>query len=130
MGACDGSLKGLRVLGLGCNAGWWSLKAIEAGCDFVAGIDLVRQFGYEVVPLPLNMTNFRGSMDYLVGERLAFLCARHTDLTGLRSGSGDSALPRLGIATRVSLRMARAAVSALSLNARRARLVLGRGGRA
>ncbi len=28
-----------RVLDLGCNAGWWSLKAIEAGCDFVAGID-------------------------------------------------------------------------------------------
>src|SRR5260370_26902182 len=34
---CGGSLKGRRVLDLGCNAGWWSLKAIEAGCDFVAG---------------------------------------------------------------------------------------------
>jgi tRNA (mo5U34)-methyltransferase len=34
-----GSLKGKRVLDLGCNAGFWSLKAIEAGCDFVLGID-------------------------------------------------------------------------------------------
>jgi len=35
----DGSLKGKRVLDLGCNAGYWSLKAIEAGCDYVLGID-------------------------------------------------------------------------------------------
>jgi SAM-dependent methyltransferase len=34
-----GSLKGKRVLDLGCNAGFFSLKAIEAGCDFVLGID-------------------------------------------------------------------------------------------
>ncbi len=38
----DGSLKGRRVLDLGCNAGWWSLQAIEAGADFVLGVD-VRQ---------------------------------------------------------------------------------------
>ena len=34
-----GSLAGKRVLDLGCNAGFWSLAAIEAGCDFVLGID-------------------------------------------------------------------------------------------
>jgi tRNA (mo5U34)-methyltransferase len=34
-----GSLAGKRVLDLGCNAGFWSLKAIEAGADFVLGID-------------------------------------------------------------------------------------------
>jgi tRNA (mo5U34)-methyltransferase len=34
-----GTLKGLRVLDLGCNAGYWSLSAIEAGADFVFGID-------------------------------------------------------------------------------------------
>jgi tRNA (mo5U34)-methyltransferase len=34
-----GSLKGLRVLDLGCNAGFWSLQAIEAGADFVLGVD-------------------------------------------------------------------------------------------
>jgi SAM-dependent methyltransferase len=35
----DGSLEGLRVLDLGCNAGFWSLQAIEAGADFVLGVD-------------------------------------------------------------------------------------------
>jgi 2-polyprenyl-3-methyl-5-hydroxy-6-metoxy-1,4-benzoquinol methylase len=34
-----GSLNGRRVLDLGCNAGYWSLAAIEAGADFVLGID-------------------------------------------------------------------------------------------
>ncbi len=34
-----GSLEGRRVLDLGCNAGYWSLAAIEAGADFVLGID-------------------------------------------------------------------------------------------
>jgi tRNA (mo5U34)-methyltransferase len=34
-----GSLEGKRVLDLGCNAGFWSLKALEADCDFVWGID-------------------------------------------------------------------------------------------
>jgi SAM-dependent methyltransferase len=32
-------LKGKRVLDLGCNAGFWSLQAIEAGAEFVYGID-------------------------------------------------------------------------------------------
>src|SRR5205823_4150675 len=36
---CGGSLEGKRVLDLGCNAGFWSLLAIESGCDFVLGID-------------------------------------------------------------------------------------------
>lgn len=34
-----GSLSGRRVLDLGCNAGFWSLHAIEAGADFVCGVD-------------------------------------------------------------------------------------------
>lgn len=34
-----GSLEGKRVLDLGCNAGFWSLACVEAGCDFVLGID-------------------------------------------------------------------------------------------
>ena len=36
---CGGSLAGKRVLDLGCNAGFWSLAAIEAGADRVVGID-------------------------------------------------------------------------------------------
>ncbi|MGH2855534.1 MAG: class I SAM-dependent methyltransferase [Solirubrobacteraceae bacterium] len=35
-----GSLRGRRVLDLGCNAGLWSLNAIEAGADFVLGVDI------------------------------------------------------------------------------------------
>lgn len=38
--ASGGSLRGRRVLDLGCNAGFWSLAAIEAGADFVLGVDL------------------------------------------------------------------------------------------
>ncbi|MGC8908673.1 MAG: class I SAM-dependent methyltransferase [Desulfomonilaceae bacterium] len=34
-----GSLHGKRILDLGCNAGFWSLNAVQAGCDFVLGID-------------------------------------------------------------------------------------------
>ena len=86
----------------------------------------MRQLGYDVVPLPLNMTDFRGSRDYLIGERLAFLCAKNTDLTQLKSGSRNSPLWRLDIASRVSLRIARATVSAVRLNARRARVALDR----
>lgn len=37
--ACGGNLAGKRVLDLGCNAGFWSLAAIEAGADFVLGLD-------------------------------------------------------------------------------------------
>ncbi len=36
---CGGTLRGKRVLDLGCNAGFWSLAAIEAGCDYVLGVD-------------------------------------------------------------------------------------------
>jgi tRNA (mo5U34)-methyltransferase len=34
-----GTFRGMRILDLGCNAGYWSLQAIEAGADFVFGID-------------------------------------------------------------------------------------------
>jgi SAM-dependent methyltransferase len=34
-----GSLRGRRVLDLGCNAGFWSLAAAEAQADFVLGVD-------------------------------------------------------------------------------------------
>ncbi|MEA2373110.1 MAG: tRNA (mo5U34)-methyltransferase [Solirubrobacteraceae bacterium] len=34
-----GRLDGLRVLDLGCNAGFWSLAALEAGAESVVGVD-------------------------------------------------------------------------------------------
>jgi hypothetical protein len=36
---CGGTLSGRRVLDLGCNAGLFSLLSLEAGADFVLGID-------------------------------------------------------------------------------------------
>lgn len=39
LGVTGGSLRGHRVLDLGCNAGFWSLAAIDAGADFVLGVD-------------------------------------------------------------------------------------------
>jgi SAM-dependent methyltransferase len=39
-----GSLKGLRILDLGCGAGFWALQAIEAGADFVLGLDSKEAF--------------------------------------------------------------------------------------
>jgi tRNA (mo5U34)-methyltransferase len=34
-----GGLSGKRVLDLGSNAGWWSLAALDAGAEFVLGVD-------------------------------------------------------------------------------------------
>jgi SAM-dependent methyltransferase len=39
-----GSLQGRRVLDLGCNAGFWSLAAVEAQADFVLGIDAKQMY--------------------------------------------------------------------------------------
>jgi tRNA (mo5U34)-methyltransferase len=39
-----GSLEGYRVLDLGCNAGFWSLAALQAGADFVLGVDANNEF--------------------------------------------------------------------------------------
>lgn len=36
---CGGSLEGRRVLDLGCHVGRWSLSAINAGAEFVHGVD-------------------------------------------------------------------------------------------
>jgi SAM-dependent methyltransferase len=55
---CGGSLKGKRVLDLGCNAGFWSLAAIESGCDFVLGID-ARQMHIEQANLVFEIKGVR-----------------------------------------------------------------------
>ncbi len=39
-----GSLQGMRVLDLGCSSGFFSLAAVEAGADFVFGVDLKDEF--------------------------------------------------------------------------------------
>ena len=42
--ATGGSLRGRRVLDLGCGAGFWALAAIEAGAEFVLGIDSKQEY--------------------------------------------------------------------------------------
>lgn len=36
---CGGSLQGMRVLDVGCNAGFWSFEAHKSGAEYVLGID-------------------------------------------------------------------------------------------
>jgi tRNA (mo5U34)-methyltransferase len=40
----NGSLRGRRVLDLGCNAGFWALNAVEADADFVLGVDIQQEY--------------------------------------------------------------------------------------
>jgi 2-polyprenyl-3-methyl-5-hydroxy-6-metoxy-1,4-benzoquinol methylase len=42
--ACGGSLRGRRVLDVACNCGGFSVAAIEAGADYVLGIDIVDRY--------------------------------------------------------------------------------------
>jgi tRNA (mo5U34)-methyltransferase len=44
LGLTGGSLRGRRVLDLGCNSGFWSLLALEAGAEFVLGVDAGRTY--------------------------------------------------------------------------------------
>jgi tRNA (mo5U34)-methyltransferase len=227
-----GSLEGKRVLDLGCNAGFWSLKAIEAGCDYVLGIDgrqmhidqanlvfevnqvdksrysfrtgnvftddfsaegpfdivlclglmyhvnkpvellekmsavntdvlvidtaiskyagsgvrfghdtldgpknaidyetvfipsrrgmieLARIFGYTVVPLALRATNFDGMKGYIRGGRLAFLCAKKSDLSSFGRQPEDEPLAGLEKLTREAFVSARTLLSMAQLNGR------------
>lgn len=50
-----------------------------------AVVDLAGQFGYETVPLKLNMTDFTGLGEYYSEQRLAFICAKGVSLEMLES---------------------------------------------
>ncbi|MEA2517439.1 MAG: tRNA (mo5U34)-methyltransferase, partial [Actinomycetota bacterium] len=63
-----GSLEGKRVLDLGCNAGFWSLAAIEAGADYVLGID-GRQMHVDQADLVFEVKGIdRGRYDFVTGN--------------------------------------------------------------
>lgn len=66
-----GSLAGKRVLDLGCNAGYFSLKAIEAGCDFVLGVD-GRQ-------MHIDQANLVFETKEVDSDRYAFACGNILD---------------------------------------------------
>jgi SAM-dependent methyltransferase len=72
-----GSLAGKRVLDLGCNQGFWSLAAVENGCDYVLGIDGRQthidqaKFVFDVKCINKDRYNFRaGNIFDLLNEDL------------------------------------------------------------
>jgi 2-polyprenyl-3-methyl-5-hydroxy-6-metoxy-1,4-benzoquinol methylase len=52
-----GSLRGKRVLDLGCHSGFWTLKALEAGCDQVVAVE-GRQENVEQATFVLRASGF------------------------------------------------------------------------
>jgi tRNA (mo5U34)-methyltransferase len=67
-----GSLAGKRVLDLGCNAGFWALKAVQANCAYVVGVD-ARQ-------MHVDQANLVFEMNEISPDRYDFICG---DIFGL-----------------------------------------------
>jgi len=68
---CGGSLEGKRVLDLGCNAGYWSLQAANAGAEHVMGID-GRQ-------MHVDQSNLVFEVNEIARDRYEFVCANIFD---------------------------------------------------
>jgi SAM-dependent methyltransferase len=68
---CGGTLEGKRVLDLGCNAGYWSLLAAEAGAEHVLGID-GRQMHVDQSELVFEIKG-------IARDRYEFMCANVFD---------------------------------------------------
>ncbi len=65
---CGGSLEGKRVLDLACNAGFWSLNSVHAGCDYVLGID-GRQMHIDQANLVFEANGIDGDRhDFIEGD--------------------------------------------------------------
>ena len=79
-----GSLAGKRMLDLGCNAGYWSLLAIENGCEFVLGID-GRQ-------MHIDQANFVFEVKEVDPSRYQFVVGDIFDLDFREFGSFDVVL--------------------------------------
>ncbi len=78
------SLAGKRVLDLGCNAGFWSLCALQAGCDFVLGID--------AQPVNLAQAQFVFDVKGVARDRYLFKRADVLDLNLDQLGEFDLVL--------------------------------------
>jgi SAM-dependent methyltransferase len=64
----EGSLEGKRVLDLASNAGYWSLASIEAGADYVLGIE-GRQMHVDQASLVFEVKEVeRDRYDFLLGD--------------------------------------------------------------
>jgi len=81
---CGGSLKGKRVLDLGCNAGFWSLACIESGCDYVLGVD-GRRMHIEQAELVFQVKSIDKS-------RYTFVCENVYDFLRASPGKFDIVL--------------------------------------
>jgi len=81
---CGGSLAGRRVLDLGSNAGWRSMKAIEAGCEFVLGVDARR--------MHVDQANLVFEVKQVPSARYAFKEMDVFDLTAGNDGPFDVTL--------------------------------------
>src|SRR5215218_8748011 len=63
-----GSLEGKRVVDLACNAGYWSLASIEAGADYVLGIE-GRQMHVDQASFVFEVKEVeRDHYDFVVGD--------------------------------------------------------------
>lgn len=76
-----GTLTGKRILDLGCNAGFWSLQAIENGCDFVLGID-GRQ-------MHIDQANFVFNVNQVEKSRYEFIRGNVFEINFKKFGSFD-----------------------------------------
>ena len=81
---CGGSLKGKRVLDLGCNAGYWSLLSLKHGCEFVLGID-----GRKML---IDQANFVFEVNQVQEAKYRFLEANIFDIDWTTLGSFDIVL--------------------------------------
>lgn len=91
-----GSLAGKRVLDLGCNQGFWSLAAIENGCDYLLGID-GRQ-------MHIEQARFIFDVKRIAKERYDFRCGNIFDLLNDDLGKFDIVLC-LGLMYHISKHM-------------------------
>lgn len=107
---CGGSLAGKRVLDLGCNAGYWSLEALERGADFVLGVDGRQMhvdqanFVYEVKGIDKSKYEFRlanlfdlkveelGTFDIVLCLGLMYHVSKHVELMEMMSSVNDDIL--------------------------------------
>lgn len=80
----SGSLSGKRVLDLGCNAGFWSLCAVEYGCEYVLGID-GRQ-------MHIDQANLVFELKGIDRSRYDFRCGNIFDILTENIGSFDVVL--------------------------------------
>lgn len=133
-----GSLAGLRVLDLGCNAGWWSLAALDGGAEFVLGIDGRQEYvdqanfvfetkgidprSFEFVSgdlFELDLSNY-GRFDVVLCLGLFMHISRPVSLMELIEGSGATTLLIDTSITRVPgpfLRIHRQSVDAITTHA-------------